>query len=165
MEVWIICSVPSDRHGSRGTCFGNIGWPPLQSSLLLLSYSFCDMRTWEESAGGVQQQKNNFGKCGLCCWAAGGTSKMSQKQESLFWAPHMEHGRFNVQQQRNTVALESSEKRSPSMASPPTLPSEHPKLECKALSPRINWIKISPIWNVHLILENDVSNICKRFLY
>lgn len=45
---------------------------------------------------------------------------------------------------KGTLTLESSEKQSPSMASPPTLPSEHPKLDCKGLSPRISWIKISP---------------------
>lgn len=54
---------------------------------------------------------------------------------------------------------------STSSVSPPGLSLEHTELGIEALSPRINWIKINPIWNVHLILWDDVSNICKRFLY
>lgn len=52
-----------------------------------------------------------------------------------------------------------------SSISSPGLSLEQTGLGWEALSPRINCIKINPIWNVRLILGNDVSNRCKRFLY
>lgn len=78
-----------------------------------------------------------------CCWARGvWWNKQKTKKQcacSKAW-----YQQLQCEVHRNSTHISS--------ISPPGLSLQQTELGCEALSPRINWIKINPIWNVHLIL-------------
>lgn len=164
-----LCSF-STQTWSRATHFGNLSWFPVSSTVLSPLGKWVFLTRWIPGRSLMIMSDSRMITSANMLPAAELLAEPAtcyRKPGSLRWTRRIKHGRFDMlYSSRATLKHQSPLKNeSPCTVSPPTLPSEHPKLDWKALPPRINWIKISPIWNVHLILGNDVSNICKRFLY